>query len=168
VRTAEGLEGLLLIGWSDPSAVPGGASPRGARRPPFPGRPRPRPVSSGRQPRSRTRAALGGDGRASYRNLPLRWRSLRVVDWNEAERRMLGIQDDSERPHEVERTQGKFDVRFVDGTPLDLENAPVVQACFESSSNTRPSTTAPKTNRPSRSCIMPSRLPGLTGRRSPG
>jgi hypothetical protein len=41
---------------------------------------------------------------------------------------MLGIHDDTERPSDLVASQQKFDVRFADGTPLDLENAPVTRA----------------------------------------
>jgi K+-sensing histidine kinase KdpD len=52
----------------------------------------------------------------------------RVVDWNRRERMLLGIRDDSERPSDLLASQQKFDVRFADGTPLDLDNAPVTKA----------------------------------------
>jgi PAS domain-containing protein len=52
----------------------------------------------------------------------------RVVDWNRQERRMLGLDDDIQRPSELDATQGLFDVRFVDGTPLTVDNAPVTLA----------------------------------------
>lgn len=52
----------------------------------------------------------------------------RLVDWNLRERVLLGIQDDSQRPADLVASQQKFDVRFADGTPLDLDNAPVTQA----------------------------------------
>lgn len=51
-----------------------------------------------------------------------------VIDWNEAERGLLGTSDDTERPTDLEASQDEFAVRFVDGTPLTLENAPVVRA----------------------------------------
>jgi PAS domain-containing protein len=52
----------------------------------------------------------------------------RVVDWNQRERILLGIDNDAERPSDLVASQHRFDVRFADGTPLDLENAPVTQA----------------------------------------
>lgn len=52
----------------------------------------------------------------------------RVVDWNRRERELLGIESDAERPQDLDESQRKFSVRFADGTPLDLENAPVVEA----------------------------------------
>ncbi len=51
----------------------------------------------------------------------------KVVDWNEQERRLLGIDSDDERPAELAASQAKFNVRFADGTPLTLDNAPVVE-----------------------------------------
>lgn len=50
-----------------------------------------------------------------------------VVDWNEAERRLLGIRSDEQRPSNLALSQEVFDVRFLDGTPLTMENSPVVQ-----------------------------------------
>lgn len=52
----------------------------------------------------------------------------RVVDWNLRERILLGIENDAERPSDLVASQQRFDVRFADGTPLDLENAPVTMA----------------------------------------
>ena len=52
----------------------------------------------------------------------------RVVDWNRRERRMLGIQDDVERPANLHESQHKFEVRFADGRPLTVDNAPVTAA----------------------------------------
>jgi PAS domain-containing protein len=50
-----------------------------------------------------------------------------VVDWNRAEREMLGLHSDDERPANIVLSQQAFDVRFIDGTPLTLDNAPVTQ-----------------------------------------
>lgn len=52
----------------------------------------------------------------------------RVVDWNDRERLMLGIQDDAERPSDLDASQHKYEVRFADGTPLTVENSPVTRA----------------------------------------
>jgi len=52
----------------------------------------------------------------------------RVVDWNRRERELLGITADEERPSELAASQERFDVRFADGTPLTVENAPVTRA----------------------------------------
>jgi hypothetical protein len=52
----------------------------------------------------------------------------RLVDWNRRERILLGIKDDAERPSDMIASTQKFDVRYADGTPLDLDNAPVTQA----------------------------------------
>ncbi|MCP4306347.1 MAG: GAF domain-containing protein [bacterium] len=51
-----------------------------------------------------------------------------VVDWNRKERQLLGIEDDSMRPHDLAQSQHEFNVRFADGTPLTVENAPVTTA----------------------------------------
>ncbi len=51
-----------------------------------------------------------------------------VIDWNEQERRLLGLEDDSLRPVDLVESQKRFNVRFADGTPLDLDNAPATQA----------------------------------------
>ena len=52
----------------------------------------------------------------------------RVIDWNEQERRMLRLDDDVQRPSDLDASQNLFDVRFADGTPLTVDNAPVSQA----------------------------------------
>ena len=52
----------------------------------------------------------------------------RVVDWNRRERRMLGIHEDGERPGDLGASQHKYEVRFADGTPLTVDNAPVTAA----------------------------------------
>ena len=52
----------------------------------------------------------------------------RVVDWNRRERRMLGINVDVERPEDLGASQHKYQVRFADGTPLTVDNAPVTAA----------------------------------------
>jgi signal transduction histidine kinase/PAS domain-containing protein len=51
-----------------------------------------------------------------------------VVDWNRREREMLGVSSDTERPSDLDRSQHKFHVRFADGTPLTVDNAPVTEA----------------------------------------
>lgn len=50
-----------------------------------------------------------------------------VIDWNAAERKLLGICEDDQRPPGIVASQNTFDVRFIDGTPLTLETAPVTQ-----------------------------------------
>ncbi len=52
----------------------------------------------------------------------------RVVDWNQRERDMLGLTDDSLRPSDLDGSQAMFNVRFADGTPLTVDNAPVTAA----------------------------------------
>ncbi len=51
----------------------------------------------------------------------------RVVDWNAAERRLLAIGSDDQRPSDLDLSQQVFDVRFADGTRLSMDNSPVVQ-----------------------------------------
>jgi hypothetical protein len=51
----------------------------------------------------------------------------RLVDWNQAEMRLLGLRADDQRPADLASSQEAFDVRFIDGTPLTVDNAPVVQ-----------------------------------------
>jgi nitrogen-specific signal transduction histidine kinase len=51
-----------------------------------------------------------------------------VVDWNRKERQLLGIDDDSMRPHDLAKSQHEFNVRFADGTPLTVDTAPVTTA----------------------------------------
>jgi PAS domain-containing protein len=52
----------------------------------------------------------------------------RVIDMNRKERELLQISDDSLRPSQLDESQHKFDVRFADGTPLSVDNAPVTTA----------------------------------------
>lgn len=52
----------------------------------------------------------------------------RVIDMNRKERQLLQIDEDSLRPRGLGESQHKFDVRFADGTPLSIENAPVTTA----------------------------------------
>jgi len=51
-----------------------------------------------------------------------------VVDWNRKEREMLGISNDSLRPSALAASQDEYQVRFADGTPLNVDNAPVTTA----------------------------------------
>jgi len=51
-----------------------------------------------------------------------------VVDWNRKERELLGIEEDLLRPTGLGASQHQFDVRFADGTPLTVDNAPVTTA----------------------------------------
>ncbi|MDJ0665321.1 MAG: ATP-binding protein [Acidimicrobiia bacterium] len=52
----------------------------------------------------------------------------RLVDWNLKERELLGIADPGIRPTDLGESQDLFNVRFADGTPLTVDNAPVTQA----------------------------------------
>jgi PAS domain-containing protein len=51
----------------------------------------------------------------------------RVVDMNERERQLLGIERKEDRPGNLALSQSTFDVRFADGTPLDMKNSPVAK-----------------------------------------
>lgn len=51
-----------------------------------------------------------------------------VVDWNRRERDMLGLSANVMRPSDLDSSQSMFQVRFADGTPLTVDNAPVTAA----------------------------------------
>jgi hypothetical protein len=51
-----------------------------------------------------------------------------VIDWNRKERELLGIAEDGDRDSDLDGSQHQFDVRFADGTPLTIDNAPVTTA----------------------------------------
>jgi len=51
-----------------------------------------------------------------------------VVDWNQRERDMLGLSENVVRPSDLDSSQAMFKVRFADGTPLTVDNAPVTAA----------------------------------------
>jgi K+-sensing histidine kinase KdpD len=51
-----------------------------------------------------------------------------VVDMNRKEREMLLLDDLHERPRDLETSQDHYSVRFADGTPLTVDNAPVTRA----------------------------------------
>ena len=52
----------------------------------------------------------------------------RVIDMNRKERELLQIAGEGDRPRELGASQHRFDVRFADGTPLSVDNAPVTTA----------------------------------------
>ncbi len=52
----------------------------------------------------------------------------KVIDQNRAEIEMLGLDHGTSRADDLNTSQHQFDVRFVDGTPLTVENAPVTRA----------------------------------------
>lgn len=52
----------------------------------------------------------------------------RVVDWNQAERDMLGLADDGDRPREGLDSMEKYQLRFEDGTPLRTKDSQVMLA----------------------------------------
>ena len=51
-----------------------------------------------------------------------------IIDWNRKERELLGFDEDQYRPSDLASSQDLFNVRFADGTPLTVENAPVTTA----------------------------------------
>jgi K+-sensing histidine kinase KdpD len=51
----------------------------------------------------------------------------RLVASNPAERALLGLEAEPQRPVALDASQRAFDVRFADGTPLTIDNAPVTQ-----------------------------------------
>ncbi|MDH3518304.1 MAG: hypothetical protein OEM66_05220, partial [Acidimicrobiia bacterium] len=51
-----------------------------------------------------------------------------LIDMNQKEREMLGIDDKESRATGLEASQEQFMVRFADGTPLTIDNAPVAEA----------------------------------------
>jgi hypothetical protein len=51
-----------------------------------------------------------------------------VIDWNSKERELLGLADDASRPNDLVDSQNLFEVQFIDGTKLTLDNAPVTVA----------------------------------------
>ncbi len=51
-----------------------------------------------------------------------------LIDMNRKEREMLGIEEDSSRATSLSESQEQFSVRFADGTPLTVDNAPVTEA----------------------------------------
>lgn len=125
MRSVEGLEGMLVIGW------------RSGQRPAF---------ADGVLPALAALALVGVDRQSLGAELDFERRvraevmdSLpiaisvfagdppRLIDWNRAEREMLGLDDDHDRPGELAESQNTFEVRFEDGTLLTEENAPVTE-----------------------------------------
>ncbi|MEX2654716.1 MAG: ATP-binding protein [Acidimicrobiia bacterium] len=125
MRSVDGLEGLLVVAW------------RAGEEPGF---------AEGVLPALAALALVGIDRRSLGAELDFERRvraevmdSLpiaisifagdppRVIGSNRAEREMLGLAADGDRPGDLDESQRAFEVRFEDGTPLDLENAPVVE-----------------------------------------
>ena len=52
----------------------------------------------------------------------------RVVDWNQAERDMLGMEHDGDRPREGLDSMEKYQLRYEDGTPLRTKDSQVMLA----------------------------------------
>lgn len=125
--TTEGIDAYLVLGWdagSMPARLAEGVSPALAR------------LAAVALDRATLATELAAERRlraSVLEVLPLAVSVFAgdppfVVDWNEQERRLLGIASDDERPPELAASQAKFNVRFADGTPLTLDNAPVVEA----------------------------------------
>ena len=126
MRSGEGLEGMLVVGW------------RSGQRPGF---------ADGVLPALAALALVGVERQSLGAELDFERRvraevmdslpiaisvfagdPLRLIDWNRAEREMLGLDSEDDRPERLAETQDTFEVRFEDGTPLTEENAPVVEA----------------------------------------
>lgn len=126
MRSVDGLEGLLVVGW------PVGVKPG---------------FAESVLPALAALALVGIDRRSLGAELDFERRvraevmdSLpiaisvfagdppRLIDSNRAEQAMLGLVTDSDRPEDLDESQRVFEVRFEDGTPLDLDNAPIVEA----------------------------------------
>ncbi|MEX2422338.1 MAG: ATP-binding protein [Acidimicrobiia bacterium] len=52
----------------------------------------------------------------------------RLIDWNQAEEELLALTVGGDRPAHLAESQEVFGVRFEDGTPLTMDNAPIVEA----------------------------------------
>ena len=63
----------------------------------------------------------------------------RVVDWNQAERDMLGINDDSERPRLSTESMSKYQLRYEDGTLVSNRDSQVMR-CIATGKQTGPTT----------------------------
>jgi two-component sensor histidine kinase len=126
MRSSEGLEGILVVGWE------------AGRRPAF---------AEGVLPALAALALVGVERRSLGVELEFERRvraevmdSLpiaisifagdppRLIGANKAEVDLLGMSSDDQRPEELAESQRHFEVRFEDGTPLTSENAPVVEA----------------------------------------
>lgn len=126
MRSVDGLEGLLVIGW------PAGEEPG---------------FAESVLPALAALALVGIDRRSLGAELDFERRvraevmdSLpiaisvfagdppRLIGSNRAEQAMLGLATDGDRPEDLDDSQRVFEVRFEDGTPLDLDNAPIVEA----------------------------------------
>lgn len=125
MRSGEGLEGLLVVGW-DSTERPG--------------------YAHGVLPALAALALVGVDRRSLGAELDFERRvraevmdSLpiaisifagdppRLIGQNRTEREMLGLRRDDDRPERLAKTQEQFQVRFEDGTALTEENAPVAE-----------------------------------------
>lgn len=125
MRSADGLEGLLVVGWRS-SEMPG--------------------FAPGVLPALAALALVGVDRRfmgseleferqvrAEVMNsLPIAISVFagdppRLIDWNRAEQDLLALSSGTDRPEHLAESQEAFEVRFEDGTPLTMDNAPIVE-----------------------------------------
>jgi PAS domain-containing protein len=125
MRSVDGLEGLLVVGW------------RSTDKPGF---------ADSVLPALAALALVGVDRRSLGAELDFERRvraevmdSLpiaisvfagdppRLIHANRAERELLGLRSNDQRPEALTESQEMFQVRFEDGTPLDDENAPVIE-----------------------------------------
>lgn len=63
----------------------------------------------------------------------------RIVDWNQAERDMLGINNDSERPRLITESRSKYQLRYEDGTLVSNRDSHVMR-CIATGKQTGPIT----------------------------
>lgn len=125
MRSPDGLAGMLVVGWS-----PG-------HMPPFAGEVLPALAALALV--GIDRRSLGAELEFERQvraevldSLPIAisvfaGEPLRLISTNEAERRLLGVGDDDDHPEALVERQERFSVRFEDGTPLTVDNAPVVE-----------------------------------------
>jgi anti-sigma regulatory factor (Ser/Thr protein kinase) len=125
VHDADRVVAILAVGWKAPQAIPSGAAMNVAAA-----------LADLIAP-AIARTALARDVaferqlRASViEELPLAVSIFagdppQVINWNRKEREMLGIDENEQRPTDLDASQRQFDVRFADGTPLTVDNAPV-------------------------------------------
>ncbi len=128
VHDGEVVAGVLAVGWKSPEALPTGAAARVTTA-----------LADLTAP-AIARASLSQDVmferrlRSSVMNeLPIAVSIFagdppEVIDMNRKEREMLNLDDEHGRPRDLATSQAQFAVRFADGTPLTVDNAPVTTA----------------------------------------
>ena len=128
VNDGETVVGVLAVGWKSAEMLPQGAAARVTT------------ALADQTAPAIVRAALSEDIiferrlRSSVMNeLPIAVSIFagdppQVVDMNRKEREMLLLDDFHGRPRDLETSQDQYSVRFADGTPLTVDNAPVTTA----------------------------------------